>query len=132
MRLIWVLLFAAALPPAARAQLTVDWFTIDGGGGTSAGGSSELSGTAGQPDAAALAGGAFGLRGGFWPVARDATPCAGDTDGDRDVDLSDLANLLAHFGVLAGAAWADGDFDGDRDVDLSDLAVLLANFGTNC
>jgi len=56
----------------------------------------------------------------------------GDTDLDGDVDLSDLAALLANYGELMGMTWADGDFDGDGDIDLSDLAALLANYGKSC
>ena len=51
----------------ARAQYSIDWFTIDGGGGTSSGGSYTLSGTIGQPDAGTLSGGSYTLEGGFWP-----------------------------------------------------------------
>src|SRR5262249_33159215 len=61
-----------------------------------------------------------------------STPCAGDVDGDHQVTLSDLAILLAHFGVPSGATLADGELDGDNDVDLGDLAVLLSNFGSIC
>jgi hypothetical protein len=57
-------------------------------------------------------------------------PIVGDLDGDGDVDLSDLAALLANYGMASGATCADGDWDGDGDVDLSDLAALLANYGT--
>ena len=53
----------------------------------------------------------------------------GDVDGDNDVDLSDLAELLANYGSPAPAA---GDLDGDGDVDLSDLAELLSNYGSSC
>lgn len=45
------------------------WSTFDGGGATppgSAGGSYELSGTIGQPDAGNASGGAYSLGGGFW------------------------------------------------------------------
>lgn len=58
-------------------------------------------------------------------------PVEGDVDGDGDVDLSDLAALLASFGTSEG----DPDFNpaadlsGDGRVDLVDLAVLLAQFG---
>jgi hypothetical protein len=55
-----------------------------------------------------------------------------DLDGDGEVDLSDLATLLAHFGVSSGAQHDDGDLDEDTDVDLSDLAVMLSQFGTTC
>ncbi|RMF85688.1 MAG: hypothetical protein D6744_01040 [Planctomycetota bacterium] len=56
-------------------------------------------------------------------------PCAGDVDGDNDVDLTDLALLLSDFDCTGGCV---GDVDGDGDTDLSDLAVLLANFGVPC
>ena len=48
------------------------------------------------------------------------------------MDLSDLTQLLAHFGTPGGATLADGDLDGDGDVDLSDLTELLSNFGAIC
>jgi hypothetical protein len=59
-------------------------------------------------------------------------PCPGDLDGDNDVDLADLAQLLGHYGTTSGAAYEDGDLDGDGDVDLSDLAALLGVYGTTC
>ena len=46
----------------------IDWFTIDGGGGTSTGGVYSLSGTIGQPDAGRMAGGNYILDGGFWGI----------------------------------------------------------------
>lgn len=65
-----------------------------------------------------------------------ADPCAGlpvgDLDGDHDVDLTDLATLLTHFGMPSGATLADGDIDHDGDVDLTDLATLLTSFGSSC
>lgn len=60
------------------------------------------------------------------------SPCRGDLDGDRDVDISDLATLLARFGMPGGATASDGDSDADGDVDLSDLSVLLGSFGAPC
>jgi hypothetical protein len=48
----------------------------------------------------------------------------GDLDGDGDVDLTDLALLLASYGIDDG-----GDIDGDGDTDLTDLATLLAHYG---
>ncbi len=58
--------------------------------------------------------------------------CDGDLDGDGDIDLSDLAQLLSSYGTTSGVCYADGDIDGDGDVDLSDLAALLAVYGTTC
>jgi WD40 repeat protein len=59
------------------------------------------------------------------------SPCPpGDVDCDGDVDLTDLAQLLANYGTTSGAAYEDGDVDCDGDVDLTDLAALLAVYGT--
>jgi hypothetical protein len=60
-------LIAAWFAGSATAQnYRIDWYTIDGGGGTSTGGPYSLSGTIGQPDAGRLSGGNFVLDGGFW------------------------------------------------------------------
>jgi hypothetical protein len=52
----------------AGTQYSIDWSSIDGGGGTSTGGVYTVSGTIGQPDAGGLAGGSFTLAGGFWSI----------------------------------------------------------------
>lgn len=59
------ILLATSLCLTAQ-QYTIDWYTIDGGGGTSTGGGYTLSGTIGQPDAGTLTGGNYVLEGGFW------------------------------------------------------------------
>lgn len=59
-------------------------------------------------------------------------PCPGDLDGDRSVNLTDLAVLLANFGMPSGATREQGDLTGDGAVTLNDLAILLANFGSAC
>ncbi|RMF85414.1 MAG: hypothetical protein D6744_01435 [Planctomycetota bacterium] len=56
-------------------------------------------------------------------------PCPGDLNGDRTVDLTDLALLLSDFDCTSGCS---GDVDGDDDTDLTDLAILLANFDATC
>ena len=60
-----ILGFAFCLP--ASAQYSIDWATIDGGGGTSTGGVYAVSGTIGQSDAGTMNGGNYSLQGGFWP-----------------------------------------------------------------
>jgi hypothetical protein len=64
---IGVLLLALTLSEV-RAQFSIDWSTIDGGGGTSTGGVYCVSGTIGQPDAGTMSGGNYTLAGGFWGV----------------------------------------------------------------
>ncbi len=56
------------LTTVAHAQYAVDWFTIDGGGGTSTNSQYSLSGTVGQPDAGPMSGGNYTLQGGFWGI----------------------------------------------------------------
>ena len=61
-------LFAGFLsPPVLLAQpYSLDWFTIDGGGGTSTGGVYLVSGTIGQPDAGGpMTDGNYSLTDGF-------------------------------------------------------------------
>jgi hypothetical protein len=53
----------------AWGQYSIDWSTIDGGGGTSTNGQYSLTGTIGQPDAGGtLSGGNYSLTGGFWSL----------------------------------------------------------------
>jgi hypothetical protein len=55
--------------PSAQAQsYEIDWYTIDGGGGESAGGNFALTATAGQPDTGLMSGGDYAIEGGFWSI----------------------------------------------------------------
>jgi len=47
---------------------SIDWFTVDAGGGTSSGGTFSVNGTIGQPDAGIMNGGQFSSTGGFWSL----------------------------------------------------------------
>jgi len=66
-RLLIIVFSVLALAVTAFGDYEVSWHTIDGGGGTSSGGSYIVSGTIAQPDAAWSAGGQYELLGGFWP-----------------------------------------------------------------
>jgi hypothetical protein len=51
---------------SAIAQYSVDWITVDGGGGTTSDGVYEISGTIGQPDAGIIVVADYVVEGGFW------------------------------------------------------------------
>jgi hypothetical protein len=60
--LITVLIAAAA----SGQNYAINWFTIDGGGGSSSDGQYTLRGTIAQPDAGAMSTAGFSILGGFW------------------------------------------------------------------
>jgi len=63
-----MLILSAGVWGASAQTYSIDWFTVDGGGGTSSGGPYTLSGTIGQPDAGVMSGGNYTLTGGFWSI----------------------------------------------------------------
>ena len=66
-RLAALMVFMVAASSAHTQSYSIDWFTIDGGGGASVGGGYSIRGTIGQPDAGGpMTGGAFAVTGGFW------------------------------------------------------------------
>ena len=77
-RLFMALLSLGLGTTISQAQsFSIDWFTIDGGGGTSTGGVYSVSGTVGQPDAGgAVMGGSYSVTGGFWSLFSVQTPGA--------------------------------------------------------
>ena len=55
----------------------------------------------------------------------------GDTELDRDVDITDFNSLASNFdldGATAPHSWLEGNFDGDDDIDITDFNFLASNF----
>ncbi len=70
-------MFLAATGAGPAQNFSIDWHTIDGGGGTGTGGAYSVRGTIGQPDAGVMSGGNYTLTGGFWGmIAAVQTPGA--------------------------------------------------------
>jgi len=74
----FILLHSSAILSVRAQSYSIDWFTIDGGGGTSTGGVYSVSGTVGQSDAnqQPMTGGSYSLVGGYWSVFAVQTPGA--------------------------------------------------------
>ncbi len=54
--------------------------------------------------------------------------CPGDCHGDAEVNVIDLLQLLADWGLPFPCC----DFNGDGAVNVPDLLTLLANWGMQC
>jgi hypothetical protein len=63
----WCLVLLLSQQVSAQSY-TVDWFKVAGGGGTSTGGTYQVSGTIGQPDAGTMSRRNYSLTGGFWSI----------------------------------------------------------------
>ncbi len=134
-------------------RLTMDWYTIDGGGQMwTAGGPLELSGTIGQPDtdgALSLSGGTLSLTGGFWPGAAPPTPslCPGDSNCDGSINWRDIDFFVAAqndnvsawtalhmqvYGAAPSCSFESNDVDNSGTVSWRDIDPFVALQNTTC
>lgn len=109
---------------------SIDWSTIDSGGGELNGGAFAISGTAGQPDAASrasrLSGDTFQIIGGFWAVT--LPECGSDFDGNGFVNADDFDAYVDEF--IAGSD--NADFDGNGFVNGDDFDAYVVAFESGC
>ncbi len=122
---------ALTAAPALAQPFEIDWYTIDGGGGTVSGGGYTLSGTIGQPDAGTLSGGGFEIQGGFWAVPLAGGPCnAADLAAPfGQLTFADISTFLAAFTTsnpVADLAAPFGSFT------FADISAFLAAFAGGC
>ncbi len=107
------------------ADYSISWYTIDGGGGTSSGGTYQLTGTVGQPDAGYHDGGANELLGGFWG---GGPLCI--------VNFEQFATLASYWleeSCHAGNNYCDGaDLVGEDGVNIEDLKILSSQWLNVC
>ncbi|MCH2133042.1 MAG: hypothetical protein MK116_04750 [Phycisphaerales bacterium] len=54
--------------------------------------------------------------------------CPGDVNGDTIINVEDILQVLADFGLNTGS----GDADGDGDTDVEDLLLVIGEFGGSC
>jgi len=93
---------------------SIDWSKIAGGGGTSTGGTYQVSGTIGQPDAGgAMTGGGYSLIGGFWSlysvIQTEGAPLLSITQSNGYAILSwtspSTGYELEQTPALSGSSW---------------------------
>lgn len=129
-----LLLAAMLLPAAARAQLAVDWQTIDVGGQESRYGGLILTGTIGQHDGGepTLSAGNLELTGGFWPGMSGAL-CPADFNFDGFVDDTDFVVFAQDYDTFLCSdpgmtVPCPADFNLDGFVDDSDFVIFAAAY----
>jgi len=112
---------------ALAQSYSIDWHTIDGGGGTSTGGTFVLSGTIGQPEAGRMSDSRYTIEGGFWsfpaanPSAVEAVTIFDNTTG------IDNGNIGA-----TTTTWQAGKFClGPQPYQLESVALPLNIFDLN-
>jgi hypothetical protein len=99
-RLAFLIAPLALLTVAGAADYTLNWWTVDGGGGTSTGGVFTVSGTIGQPDAGRMSGGTFALEGGFWGVI-----AALQTPGAPTLFVTNQSGVVKVYWLLPATDW---------------------------
>ncbi len=123
--------FGQALP-----DFTINWSTIDCGGGDATGGVWTLSSTMGQHDAGTLTpvfvGPSFSLLGGYWAV-RSST-CYANCDGNTTAPLLSAADFVCFLGRFkAGDVYANCDNNtAPPTLTAADFVCFLDRFRAGC
>ncbi|MGO8839216.1 MAG: hypothetical protein ACLQAH_09025 [Limisphaerales bacterium] len=112
-----ILLFALLVPTISFAQsYSIGWYKVSGGGGTSSGGTYQISGTIGQHDSGGpMTGGNYSLTGGFWAlisvIQTPGAPTLYISHSGNTVTVSWLTvsgwNLQQNNNLAAPAGWTD-------------------------
>lgn len=124
-----VLALVLAFSSASAQPFTIDWASIDGGGGTSFGGAYSLTASIGQPDAGTpLSGGIYTLTGGFLAGVGAVPSCLADFNRSGGATIQDVFDFLA--------AWFDGnpaaDVNTSGSVSLQDIFDFLTAWFIGC
>lgn len=116
-----------ACTSSALAQFDVSWTTIDAGGDASYGGPWQITGTIGQPDAAAVGGSPIQIAGGFWPGVSNQV-LIGDLNCDGTVNNFDidpfvfaLTDSAAYQALFPNCDILAADINGDGSVNNFDI-----------
>lgn len=129
------LMAGALLTPAARAQYTIPWSTIDSGANLMVGGDYAMRGTFAQHDAGPPEGPASGagytLSGGFWqpPLLDPSCNPADIAEPYGFLDLADISVFIVGFTTMDPIADLAPPFG---VYDLADVGTFIAYFTAGC
>lgn len=121
----YTLMAAAVLLAAssAHAQFSIDWFSIDGGGGQMTGETFSLVGTIAQADADRAGGAAFDEQGGF--MGGVGAACRADFDQNGLIEPADISLLVNRwFGSLQQGT-LEADVDTNEIMEPADVSLFV-------
>jgi hypothetical protein len=127
-----VLLGSSAASAQIGGPYNLTWNTIDGGGGTSSGGSYSLSGTIGQPDAGLHSGGTFQCQGGFWNGG--GASCYANCDNSTIAPILNVNDFVCFTNRYAAAdAYANCDASTIAPVlNVNDFVCFTNKYAAGC
>ncbi len=127
--LLWVTVLVMLISPAS-SEFSIEWFTLDSGGGESTVGTYALHGTIGQWDTGTVEIGPYTLCGGFW-CGIERLPCPHDLTGDDQVNIDDIFVLLGLWGTCPDPCppYCTGDLTKDCSVNIDDIFAILGEWG---
>jgi hypothetical protein len=142
---VMVVMATAVAIAAGGTRFAVPWWTVDGGGGHSAGTRFGMTGTAGQPDAGVvMSSSRYTFSGGFWrgvvaagpgggviylPAVLKPTPCFPVGQEQEDNDSGTQANgLLCSDGVMTGAFDDQNDWFSFRTASAGLIDIQLTGY----
>jgi hypothetical protein len=93
-------------PATALAQsYAIEWFTIAGGGGQSAGGQYVLNGTLGQHSAGGpMTGGPWSVHSGYWTSSTGALPCYANCDSSTVAPILNVEDFTCFINAFAAGS----------------------------
>ncbi len=132
MKTLSTIIVAALIAPAAHAQFSIDWYTVDCGGGTSFDATFSLTGTIGQADAAPPTGSGPECDGGFWNFPGAA--CYPNCDASSIapiLNVNDFQCFLNRFASADPSANCDHSTTSPT-LNVNDFQCFLNAFAAGC
>ncbi|MEQ8770036.1 MAG: GC-type dockerin domain-anchored protein [Phycisphaerales bacterium] len=130
MKPVWCLCCAFLAPSGTAEPFSIDWYSVDAGGGELTGSVYRLVGTIGQAEASGnLVGFPLTIEPGFWSGAFvGVLACPADLDQNGTLNFDDIDLFVAGF--LASDLIAD--LDGNGVLNFDDIDLFVISFLAGC
>jgi hypothetical protein len=125
---------AAACSSALAQPFDLSWNTLDGGGGTSTGGTFSLSGTIGQAEAGTILAGSFDLCGGYWDTNAAGVACYANCDNSTTAPILNVNDFICFQAkYAAGDSYANCDNSTTVPIlNINDFICFQTKYAAGC